>query len=162
MYVHVAHTYRRVYMHLYVHDVYIHIYIYTYRSVHIFFHFSMCMYKRPRTCGTNHRVYVCTYIMEARSNFFRNPVKMFLHPLILVIAHRGSSVLVGFDCARLARRDHKTANQRAPQYEIALRKRIRWRVKRDHRFASIFLRMPSFSLLFLYTYVHIRAGTCTI
>lgn len=124
-------------------------YTYIYISVDIFFHFSMCMYKRPRTCGTNHRVYVCTYIMEARSNFFRDPLKMFLHPLILVIAHRGSlSVLVDFDCARLARRDHKTANQRAPEYEIALRKRIRWRVKRDHRSASIFFTHAIFSSSF--------------
>ena len=70
-------------------------------------------------------VYMYVYDGEARLNFFRDPMKTFLHPLVPPTAHRGSSVLVGFDCARLARREHKTANKRAPEYEIALRKRIR-------------------------------------
>lgn len=61
-------------------------------------------------------IYMYMYIyIEAQSNFFRDPVKTFLHPLVLLIAHRDSSVLVGFDCARLAQREHKTANQRAPE-----------------------------------------------
>lgn len=81
--------------------VYIHIYLREHEMLHM---------------TTQIGVYMYMYIyIEAQSNFFRDPVKTFLHPLVLLIAHRDSSVLVGFDCARLAQREHKTANQRAPE-----------------------------------------------